>query len=688
MSTPWNIQNGTPTPYGSTWLPVPGGYNFALYSKSATEVTLFFFHRTAPGEVVAEFKLDPQVNKTGTTWHCFIAEQDLHGATCYAYRVKGPHAPGDTFNSNKLLMDPWAKGVYFPPRFSLAHSRNDGVDNIGRAMLGLLSKETIFNEDPFFQNDTPPRHYHDLIIYELHVKGFTMHESSGVLQPKRGTFSGIIEKIPYLKELGITAIELMPVHQFNPLPSNYWGYMTINFFAPHNNYCLDDDANEQILEFRKMVLALHEAGIEVILDVIYNHSAEGGNSGPFFSCKGIDNSSYYLLTPDLRDYIDDAGTGNTLRASHKMVRKLILDSLRYWVQEMNVDGFRFDLATIFTRNDDGTVNLSNPPILEEISMDPVLRNVRLIAEPWDITSYQLGHRFPGANWSQWNGAYRDDIRRFVKGDNDHVARLITRIYGSDDLFPGKLPFSCRPFQSINFVTSHDGFSLYDLVSYNTKHNDANGEHNRDGSNDNFSWNCGMEGDTGLTEEILKLRIKQSKNFMTILMLSNGIPMFRMGDEFLQTQKGNNNAYNQDNEISWLNWNRKNEFNGYFQFICNLIKFRKEHPSLSRFNFWEDDIHWYGVKDTVDMSYFSHSLAFLLKGSSTGDSDIYVMINAYWEDLIFEIQTETPDQWRRIVDTSLESPGDFTYFVDSNPLATPTYSVGARSIVVLEKEKPG
>ncbi len=681
--TDWNIAYGAPYPFGASWNPVQQGYNFSIYSKEATRVRLIFFKKEDPYNTILEFEFDPFVNKTEAIWHCFFPESELSGADCYAYRVDGPQAPGNSFNFKKLLVDPWAKSVFFPPDFSRSATTDD-TDNIGKAVLGQLCKTSSNGNGTLVQG---PRHYHDLIIYELHVKGFTQHSSSGVPDTVRGTFSGVIDKIPYLQELGITAVELMPVHQFDIKENNYWGYMTLNFFAPHNKYCVSKDGQEQVAEFKKMVQALHDAGIEVILDVIYNHTSEGGDGGPFYSYKGIDNSSYYLLTNDLQYYINDAGTGNVMRTSYKSVRKLILYSLRYWVEEMQVDGFRFDLASIFTRNDDASVNLNNPPLLEEISMDPVLSKVRLIAEPWDISSYQLGVRFPGISWSQWNGAYRDDVRRFVKGDNDMVARLMARIYGSDDLFPDRMPNSCHPIQSINFITAHDGFSFYDLVAYNQKYNEANGHNNTDGTNDNFSWNCGVEGDENVPVEVMRLRKKQVKNFATILLLSNGVPMFRMGDEFLQTQLGNNNAYNQDNEISWLNWERKESFSDIFRFFKLLIAFRKSHPLIYRTTFWKEDIQWFGVGRDVDMSFTSHTLAFYLNGAKHGKSDLYVMINAYWQPLDFQVQIGSANEWKSIINTDAEGGKDIMGFEEANFITSLSYPVAARSVIVLEKRSP-
>lgn len=676
----WYLNYGAPFPFGATWNPVTKGFNFALYSKEATRVTLVLFQMSQPDSVVFQMDLDPFVNKIGPVWHCYIAEEKLNGADCYAYRVDGNANPGNAFNFKKLLIDPWAKAVFFPPNFSRAASKDDS-DNIGKAPLGQLLKAVPGNLDT---SSARLKHFSDLIIYEVHVKGFTMHNSSAVQDTHKGTFSGVIDKIPYLTDLGVTAVELMPVHQFDVQENNYWGYMTLNFFAPHNLYCTSKVAADQIAEFKTMVQALHDAGIEVILDVIYNHTSEGGKDDTFFSYKGIDNSTYYLLTPDLRSYINDAGTGNVMRTSNRIVRKLVLDSLRYWAVEMNVDGFRFDLATIFTRNDDGTVNLVNPPILEEISMDPVLSRLRLIAEPWDIKAYQLGAWFPATDWSQWNGAYRDDIRKFVKGDEGLIGTVMKRLYGSDDLFPDSMPYSCHPFQTINFVTAHDGFTLYDLVSYNEKHNSANGNNNTDGSNDNFSWNCGIEGDQNLTDDVLALRKKQVKNFITLLMISNGVPMFRMGDEFMQTQSGNNNAYNQDNETSWLNWNRKQSFPDIYRFFKMIIKFRKDHPAFLRINYWRDDITWFGTGKDVDFSFTSHTISLYIKGSRFNDADFYIMINAYFQPLPFDIQIGNPEQWKRVIDTNLQDDTDIVDTATASSLTSLRYTVAGRSVVVFER----
>jgi glycogen operon protein len=678
----WIPEEGLSFPFGATWNNELQGFNFALYSKAASKLELYFFKKDAPSQVVFLFSFDPIKNKTSTIWHCFIKESALNGADSYAYRADGAAGEGNNFDYLKLLTDPWAKAVYFPPTFSRTAAVFNG-DNIGRAALGLLIKR---DTNPVnFEADKSPVHYHDLIIYEMHVRGFTQHNSSGVSNQFKGTFSGVVEKIPYLLDLGITAVELMPVYQFDPQEGNYWGYMTLNFFAPHHLYGSTNDSWELVKEFKAMVMALHNAGIEVILDVIYNHSVEGGKQGPTYSFKGIDNSSYYLLTPDLQHYVDDAGTGNVMRTSRKIVRKLVLDSLRYWVTEMHVDGFRFDLAAIFTRNDDTTINLVNPALLEEISMDPILSKVRLIAEPWDIASFQLGRKFPGASWAQWNGAFRDDIRKFIKGDENMVATMMTRIYGSPDLFPETPPFNDKPWQSINFITSHDGFSLYDLVAYNKKHNEVNGFNNTDGSNDNHSWNCDWEGDNNVPQEIIELRKKQAKNLMTIMMFSNGIPMFRMGDEFLLTQNGNNNPFNQDNEISWVDWNRKNQFDDFFRFTKMLIDVRKSHPSICRGNFWNSDVQWHGANGgQADISYFSRTLAYHIKGGSMNDNDFYIMINCYWQPLNFQVPFNI-NGWKKIIDTSLNSPDDINKFENSPRLLATGTIIQGRSIVVLQKE---
>ncbi len=493
-----------------------------------------------------------------------------------------------------------------------------------------------------------------------------------------------MEKIPYLKELGVTIVELLPVHQFDSQDGNYWGYMPLNFFAPHRTY--GANLADVRREFKTMVKALHREGIEVVLDVVYNHSAEGDHTGPTYSFKGIDGATYYLASNDpARPYRDYSGCGNTLACHTACVSTLILESLRYWVTEMHVDGFRFDLASVLTRNDDGSFGNPDVPLLTAICADPVLRGVHLIAEPWDAAgAYQLGTRFPGGLWHQWNGRFRDDVRRFVRGDQGTVPALMMRLYGSDDLFPDTPHDARRPCQSINYVTCHDGFTLYDLVSYNNRHNEANGHGNRDSMANNLSWNCGWEGDEGVPAEVAALRQRQAKNFICLLLLANGIPMITAGHELLQTQWGNNNPYNQDNETTWLDWQRLETHAHHFRFVQRMIAFRKAHPSLCRSRFWRDDIQWYGVGASVDLSDDSHSLAYALRGASQGDRDLYVMINAYHEDLTFIVQEGRTGCWERVIDTALPSPDDIVHPAPGPLVPCLEYRVQARSVVVLVK----
>jgi isoamylase len=622
--------------------------------------------------------LDYLKNKSGRIWHCRIPQSQVGAARYYAYSVEGPSPPqpGDRFDPQKVLLDPYAHRIFFPPGFSRAASCVSG-SNAGKAPLAEMPYH-----DPFdWGDDRRPLHSFDTVIYEMHVRGFTRRDNSGVSPQARGTYAGVVEKIPYLKDLGVTAVELQPVFQFDPDESDYWGYMPLGFFAPHAGYA-SNQPDGCATEFRAMVKALHEAGIEVILDVVYNHTTEGDEQGPTYSFRGIDNSTYYLLEPDMIHYRDDTGTGNVLRSAHPKVRKLILDSMQYWVREMHVDGFRFDLASIFTRRDDGSIDLGQPAVIADISGDEDFAGIRLIAEPWDLRSYELGRSFPGRMWAQWNGAFRDDIRGFVKGDNGKVGALMSRVYGSADFFPDELAETYHPYQSVNLITSHDGFCLYDLVAYNAKHNEANGQNNQDGTDYNVSWNCGWEGDVDVPAEVMELRNQQIKNFCCLLLLSNGTPMFRAGDEFMNTQGGNNNPYNQDNNTTWLNWDLLEKNRDMFRFFKNMIAFRKAHPTLGRSRFWRDDIKWHGVGKDVDLSDSSHTLAFCLHGASQQDEDIYVMINAYWENLDFTMQEGQATEWKRVVDTSLASPFDFAAPGTEPRLTAATYAVKARSIVVL------
>jgi isoamylase len=680
----WAQAEGSPLPLGVTWIEEEQAFNFALHAEDAESVTLMLYASSDLVNPLLTFRFDFLRNKSGRIWHCRIPMTEIGQAGYYAYSVSGQTAPQlHSFDPQKVLLDPYAKCIFFPADFDRESAEREGP-NAGRAPLGALTGCRAWLD---WGAESLPHHESDAIIYELHVKGFTKHPNSGVDPSRAGTYAGLVEKIPYLKDLGITIVELMPIFQRDPQEGDYWGYMPLNFFAPHAQYASSSGQDEQHLEFRKMVKAFHDADIGVVLDVVYNHTCEGDRRGPIYSYKGIDAPGYYMLSADPGNpYANYSGTGNTLNFSRGHVRKMVMDSLRYWKQEMHIDGFRFDLASVFSRNADGSLNWGHAPIFSEIAGDPVLGQLRLIAEPWDTGAYQLGSGFPGTTWLQWNGRFRDDIRRFVKSDPGMVPDLMRRIYGSDDLFPDTRADAYHPYQSVNFITSHDGFTLYDLVSYNQKRNWANGHENQDGMDENFSWNCGYEGDEGVPPTVLALRRKQVKNFCCLLFLSNGTPMFRAGDEFLNTQFGNNNPYNQDNETGWLDWNQLRANDDIFRFFKSMIAFRKSHPALSRSRFWREDVAWYGVGPSVDLTHDSRSLALCLHGFSQSDDDIYVMINAYWEELDFEIQEGTPQEWSRVVDTALPSPDDFS--AHGWPLKSEKYLVGPRSVVVLLRPRGG
>ena len=678
----WEQTEGGPLPLGVTWVEEEQAFNFAVHSEHAESVTLLLYSATDLINPLLAYRFDFLRNKSGQIWHCRIPIAEIRDARYYGYSASGEAVSYiHSFDPQKVLLDPYAKAVFFPPEFERQLAMREG-SNAGRAPLGVL---TAHHASFDWTGDRLPHPESDAIIYELHVKGFTKNANSGVDPSRAGTYAGLVEKIPYLKELGITVVELMPVFQRDPQEGDYWGYMPLNFFAPHAQYASSRDEDEQHVEFKDMVKAFHQAGIAIVLDVVYNHTCEGDHRGPIYCLKGFDSAGYYMMSSDpANPYANYSGTGNTLNFGQAHVRKMVTDSLRYWRQEMHVDGFRFDLASVFSRNDDGSLNWGHAPIFSEIAADPELGRLRLIAEPWDTGAYQLGRGFPGMTWLQWNGRFRDDIRRFVKGDVGTVPDLIRRVYGSDDLFPDSRPDAYHAYQSVNYVASHDGFTLYDLVSYNEKHNWANGNNNQDGTNDNFSWNCGHEGDQGAPSDVLALRRKQVKNFCCLLMLSNGVPMFRAGDEFLNTQFGNNNPYNQDNATGWLDWSQLQSNRDIFRFFKKMIAFRKSHPTLGRSRFWREDVSWYGAGEKADLSYDSRSLAFCLHGASQNDDDIYVMINAYWEALDFHVQEGRAPEWLRIVDTSLPSPEDFSERGENLQVAS--YRVAPRSIVVLLRSR--
>ena len=639
----------------------------------------------APTHVV---RLDPRCNRTYYYWHVFMP--DVHPGQIYGYRVDGPFDPknGLRFDPAKILLDPYGRGVTVPANYSREAARRAG-DNTPVAMKSVVIDPCEYD----WEADTPlAQPCSRTIVYEMHVRGFTCHPSSGVAEEKLGTYAGIIEKIPYLQRLGITAVELLPVFQFDPqdCPSglvNYWGYAPVSFFAPHQAYSSRREGSGPVNEFRDMVKALHRAGIEIILDVVFNHTAEGDHSGPTLSFKGVDNSTYYILEQDRSRYGNYSGTGNTLNANHSIVRRTILDSLRYWVREMHVDGFRFDLASILARDSSGHP-LANPPVLWDIESDPALAGTKIIAEAWDAAGlYQVGS-FIGDSWREWNGKFRDDVRSFFRSEHGSVRCVADRIVGSPEIYGNK---EREAEQSINFVTCHDGFTLNDLVSYDRKHNEENREDNRDGANDNRSWNCGVEGPTD-DPLIEKLRNRQVKNFLTVTLLSLGMPMILMGDEVRRTQRGNNNMYCHDNEINWLDWGLIDKHGDIFRFVRLLIQRRllrdtspeRERKSLNQL-IRQAHKAWHGVKpNQPDWSDNSHSLAFSVEIAKERLL-FYLILNAYWESLDFElpsIEHGFREPWRRWIDTTLDSPEDIVEWQTASPVLGKTYRAGPRSIVAL------
>ncbi|GAK50360.1 isoamylase [Candidatus Moduliflexus flocculans] len=674
------VSQGNSFPLGAS--ATPQGVNFSIYSKHATGIELLFFNNVADGKPAQTFGFDQITNRTGNYWHLFVP--GVKAGQIYGYRVSGEFAPeqGLRFDAEKILLDPYGLGVAIPSNYSRDAAKKPG-DNTAVAMKSVVVDPKAYD----WEGDAPLRNPSSrTIVYEMHVRGFTRHSNSGVAEKRRGTYAGLIEKIPYLKALGITAVELLPVFQFDPQDSspghiNYWGYAPISYFAPHQAYSSRQDPLGPVDEFRDMVKALHRAGIEVILDVVYNHTAEGDETGPTLCFRGLENEAYYILKPDKSGYENYTGCGNTLNTNEPICRRIVLDSLRYWVQEMHVDGFRFDLASILSRDASGQP-LANPPVLWDIDSDPVLAGTKIIAEAWDAAGlYQVGH-FIGDNWKEWNGRFRDDVRRFLRGDEQTVPKLADRLLGSPEIYGHE---GREAEQSVNFVTCHDGFTLYDLVSYNQKHNEANGEENRDGSNDNCSWNCGVEGPTD-DPAIKALRLRQMKNFHAINMLSLGLPMMLMGDEVGHSQQGNNNTYCQDNELNWFNWELVKQNAELHRFVSLLAARRVQRDiqaELHRLNLIEvvrrSKIEWHGVKlSQPDWGDNSHALA--LSAHSPGLT-FYWILNAYWEPLTFELPGQ-PGQWKRWVDTSLNSPDDIVEWEAAPAVSGETYTAGARSVVVL------
>jgi glycogen operon protein len=683
------LRRGYVQPFGATL--VPGGINFSIFSSYATAVTLVIFERGEETPVTEIPFLDEF--RIGNVWAMVVFGLNYENIE-YGYRMDGPHNPreGHRFNPENILMDPYAKVISGRDVWSISNGY----------YVNYMYRARPIIDDFDWEGDCPLEiPIEDLVIYEMHVRGFTRHFSSGTKAP--GTYSAIREKIPYLKELGVNCIELMPIFEFDELENerinpetgdrlyNFWGYSTIGFFAPKAGYAATGNFGMQVDEFKNLVKELHANGIEVWLDVVFNHTAEGGEDGPVISFRGIDNKTYYLLAPD-GSYMNFSGTGNTLNCNHPVVRGIVLDCLRYWASEYHIDGFRFDLASILGRDQDGNP-LPNPPLLEQLAYDPVLAKCKLIAEAWDAGGlYQVGS-FPAyGRWAEWNGKYRDTLRRFIKSDAGVVGDLADGIQGSPNLYHKR-----GPNASINFVTCHDGFSLMDLVSYNHKHNWANGEEGRDGANDNNSWNSGYEG---VTEDakINALRQRQIRNAITILMVSQGVPMLYMGDEMGRTKHGNNNTYCHDNELTWLNWDLLKENANLFRFFRLIIAFRHQHPVLRRRNYFHHadyagsgraDITFHGTNAwQPDWGQNSRTLAFMLCGyhgrDNQRDDDIYVAMNSYWEPLTFELPKPNRGRdWYLSVDTSRPAPYDIYPSTEEPRLPDQQHiQVGARSVVVL------
>ena len=739
----FRTSRGRPLPLGTA--ATPDGVNFALLCRHGTAVTLVILPPDGGSRPLAEISLDRRRNRTGDHWHVRI--QDLPETFCYGWRVDGPRGHRHRFDPRRLLLDPAAAMI------------SDGAGWAATCETDpqRTSRRSLYHRGPRYdwEDDAPPlTPLEESVVYEVHVRGFTCDPSSGVKFP--GTYRGLVEKIPYLQDLGITAVELMPVFEWDECDcpftdpdtgvklTNFWGYNPVAFAAPKAALAATGKEHGQVGEFRDMVKAFHRAGIEVILDVVFNHTGEGDDRGRTFSYRGLDNELYYLLDDQGR-YTNYSGVGNTLNCNHPVVRDLIMTCLRYWVGDMHVDGFRFDLASILGRDRRGNV-MVEPPVIESIAEDGVLADTKLIAEPWDAAGlYQVGG-FPfGRRWSEWNGHYRDDVRRFWRGDYGLTPTLAARVCGSADVYQwsGRLPR-----HSVNFVTCHDGFTLYDLVSYNHKHNAANGEGGRDGLNDNESWNSGAEGDTD-DPAVLELRRRRARSLMATLMLSQGVPMILAGDEFLRTQKGNNNAWCQDNAVSWVDWALAEANADFLRFTKEMIGLRKRHPALRRRRFFAGgigrgapdpaaapqadggpfpvtgpvrpaeaglppdaadgpgrgptadpaggvlaDVHWHGTEPhRPDFGYFSRVLAYSLDGRFTGrehdrdyvmDADFYVAMNSWHEPLEFRIPASpTRRAWRRVVDTAAAAPDDFTR-EGTGPVVAEgeTYVVAPFALIVL------
>jgi isoamylase len=692
LSEPFKILPGRRYPAGVSV--EEEGVNFSVYSRHASGAKLLLYHNCYSDEPLQIIELDPKTNRTFFTWHVLVV--DLPPDTYYTWCMDGPddtEQTGFRFDSRRELLDPWARAVC-----TSGWDRARAVEEpplAHQSMRGVVVADDEYDWEGDEQLYLPTE---QMIIYELHVGGFTRHPSSGVAYP--GSFSGIIESIPYLQSLGITHVELMPVMAFDEqdVPSqvdehglsNYWGYSTHSFFSPHPGYCVDPDRGTHRREFRDMVKALHKGGIGVILDVVFNHTAEGGEGGPHINFRGFGNETFYHLNSiDKRIYRDYTGCGNTVNANHPFVARFILDCLEYWVREMHVDGFRFDLASALARGEDGAP-MHNPPLLWGIELSDSLAATKIIAEAWDAAGlYQVG-TFPGYRWTEWNGRYRDSIRRFVRGDPGLVGEVATRIAGSSDLYQGNLRL---PINSVNFVTCHDGFTLWDLVSYNHKHNDANREDNRDGSNENFSWNCGVEGPTE-DPQIKTLRCRQARNLMGILLVSQGVPMLLAGDEILRSQNGNNNTWCQNNTLGWIDWNLLDRNEVMLNFVRGMIALRKRHPSLMRRRFLtgevnpasgQPDIQWHGRKLGAAPwnDKRARELAFTLGASTDDPVPLHVMMNMSDKRHYFEIPPLEGKGWYCAVDTGRAPEENIAEPERQQLVNRSNYLLECRSFVVLE-----
>ncbi|KAF3981932.1 MAG: glycogen debranching protein GlgX [Methylococcales symbiont of Hymedesmia sp. n. MRB-2018] len=670
------------------------GVNFSIFSRHATQVELLLFKTSQSKNPFQIIHLDERSHKTFFSWHVFV--MDLPAGTWYTWRLDGPNEPKEAglhFDKEKQLIDPWAR-IVSDINWDRQAACSSG-DNQATAMRCMVSNEDNYD----WENDKPLRITSEKsIIYEMHVGGYTNHPSSKVKNP--GTFSGVVEKIPYLKKLGITHVELLPVMAFDEqdIPQgtadlglkNYWGYSTHSFFSPHPGFCVTPEQGTHIEEFRDMVKALHNAGIGIILDVVYNHTSEAGSNGPIINFRGIGENIFYHHEKDDKSILHDyTGCGNTVNANHPLVSSFIVSSLEYWVREMHVDGFRFDLASALARGEGGVV-LEDPPVLWAIELSEQLAQTKLIAEAWDAAGlYQVGS-FPGHRWAEWNGKYRDVIREVLRGDNGKIQELATRISGSSDLYQHQAGL---PINSINFITCHDGFTLNDLFSYNEKHNGANGEDSRDGCNNNLSYNCGEEGETN-DPKITKHRRKQVKNAFAILLLSEGVPMLLAGDEILNSQQGNNNGYCQDNELTWINWEMAQKNSDILRFVQQMIALRKRHGSIMRRRFLTGkmveergikDINWHGAK--LDKPLWNDPetrlLALTLAGTTVNEADIHVVINMSDQKTTVELPVIKDKTWCLAVDTSEQSPADIISPHNQKSINKKTYQVNKKTVVAFE-----